>query len=270
MKANVTQHARLAPGARLRRMLMQFAMLAANDLSRISKAPRHSVHALRTRMKKLRSILRLAHGQIAPTAVRAVSRTARDAKDTFDAVRNQEVLNRLLQKWSCKRAPKIPGQIISDAMLEQVRLLTRKLQRLIAALPLDALRWTGLCRAHEKTYRSARRWMSRAASGNPEHLHHWRRSVKDLYYQSLALHHLGGMKRRIRQSHRLGSRLGKCHDLHLLQRCAGAKLSPAELKRIRRSEAGLHKKIFATGTKLFRDNPRNIRRSLSRRCPAHA
>lgn len=263
MKSKSTHQARLAPGTRLRRMLMQFAILAENDLRRIPKTPRHSVHALRTRMKKLRSILRLAHGQIAPTAGTAITRKARDAKDTFDAVRNQEVLNRLLKKWSSRGTAKIPGQKISDAMLEQVRLLARKLQRLIAALPLDALRWTDLCRAHEKTYRSARRWMKRSASGNPEHLHHWRRRVKDLYYQSLALRHLGGMKRRIRQSHRLGSRLGKCHDLHLLQRCAGAKLSPAELKRVRRLQAELHKKIFAAGTKLFRDKPDHFGRSLS-------
>lgn len=270
MKSNINQHARLTPGARLHQMLMQFAILAEYDLRRISKSPRHSVHALRTRMKKLRSILRLAHGQIAPTAGTAISRTARETKDSFDAVRNQDVLNRLLMKWSRKCAPNVPQQKISDAILKQAGLLVRKLQHLIAALPLDAVRWKHICRAHEKTYRSARRWMKRAGSGNPEDLHHWRRRVKDLYYQSLALRHLGGMKRRIRQSHRIGSRLGKFRDLDLLQLCEGANLSPAELKRVRRTQAELHKKIFAAGTKLLRDNPEDLRRSLLRRCPDQA
>ncbi|MEI6535633.1 MAG: CHAD domain-containing protein [Verrucomicrobiaceae bacterium] len=259
-----------APGARLQRMLNQFAVLAGDDLQRMPSTPGHSVHALRTRMKKIRSVLRLVHGQVAEAAEDAISWTARDIKDAFDTMRNNEVMERLAHKWAKNEAVLISKKRAVVTIPKDVRLKLRKLQRFIAALPLNGLRWKDVFREYEQTYRSARRWMRRAGSGDADDLHHWRRRVKDLYYQSLALHHLGGSHRRIRQSRQLGSRLGKSNDLELMRRYFGATLSENAIRRVQRAQAALQKKIYVIGPKLFRHDPDDVRRSLQRRCPKRA
>jgi hypothetical protein len=253
-------------GARVHTLLMQFATLAGNDLRRIATAPEHGVHHIRTRMKKIRSILRLARSQIAVATRRAISATAGEIKDAFGAARNKTIMARLRRKIS---GPEEGGKTAKPATRVPVpaKIAPRvlKLQSLIAALPLSTLQWPDVCRAYAKTCRSVRRSMKRAKGGDAVRLHEWRRRVKDLYYQSLALDSLGGLERRIRLSHRLGSDLGRHNDLEVLRRSKACKLSRVTLKRVKKKQAALRKRIFATGAKLLRESPEDVRRQLLRR-----
>ena len=254
MKSRARHVAPRSAGARLHALLVQLSSLAADDLRRMPQEPERSIHALRTRMKKIRSLLRLARGHIAPMARRAVSVLVQDIKRAFSVVRNEAVTARLRWELSGHQGaavPLTPGFRSEAPLPEHIAPKVQKLRRLIEALSLQRLTWEAVDEAYAQTCRSARKRMKRARTGDSEALHHWRRRVKDLYYQSLAFPRLPGSRKRIKPSRRLGSRLGKHHDLEMLRMSAQPELTKAELKRLLQYQAALEKKIFRLGPRLL-------------------
>ena len=72
------------------------------------------------------------------------------------------------------------------------------------------------------------------------------------------------MKRRTRQARRLGDRLGKLNDLHLLEKSAGTAGKKGILKRVAKRRALLKEIVFKLGAKLFSAKPREVARELER------
>ena len=254
MKSRARHAAPPSAGTRLQALLVQLSSLAADDLRRMPQDSERAIHALRTRMKKIRSLLRLARGHVAPMAGQAVGVIVQDIKRAFGEARNEVVTARLRWELSGHQGepvPLTPGVKWEAPLPEHIAPKVQELRRLIEALPLQALTWDEVDEAYAKTCRSAHKRMKRARTGDAEALHHWRRRVKDLYYQSLAFPHLPGSWKRIKPSRRLGSRLGRHHDLEMLRTCAQPELTRAELKCLLQYQAALEKKIFRLGPRLL-------------------
>jgi hypothetical protein len=180
---------------------------------------------------------------------RAILSSARRLKKAFDAQRDAQVAADL------GFAPKPPARRPAGAPLFDE---AAKLIGLIEAEPLDGLTREHVRDAYVETYRSARKHMKTCLDDpDPARLHAWRKHVKELYYQSLALHRVRGMAKRIRRAHRLGRWLGQDHDWQLI-----IEKHPAAAKRIAPERTRLRKRIFQTAAKLFRIRPRKLARKL--------
>lgn len=268
MKSAASHALSLTAGAFWHRLLIRLSTQATDDLRRLRHEPERAIHDLRKRMKKLRSVLRLGTEHISPQDRETISAAARDIKNAFGTERNQAVVSRLRLLLGDTGTPDAQPKKSSAALPRYVRPSLRQLQRLIAALSPPALTWKHLCAAHAQTYHAARKRMKRAQSGRPEDFHQWRKRVKDFYYQSLALYRLERAKKPIRQSRHLGSLLGKHHDLEVLRTSAGPELPPTALKQLLKKQAALEKKAFKLGARLFRHDPKHLRQTLLRCCPA--
>ena len=259
-----------SPGAQVHRILMNLVAQAGLDLDRMPGLPDHSNHAIRTRMKKFRSVLRLARASLPEQRRKAISNLARDIKDAFDGLRNQAVLRKLAHKLSLQE----PGSTLTSEalapLMSRVRQKVRRLRQLVARARISGLRWHAVGKAHAATYRAGRQAMKCAAGFESGALHEWRKRVKDLHHQALALRRLGGMKKRIKLSDRLGSRLGKHRDLDALTAFRGPATATVDAILEESKTAALEKSISSTGRRLYAKKANDVRRSLLRRCKKDA
>lgn len=97
----------------------------------------------------------------------------------------------------------------------------------------------------------------------PEQLHQWRGPVKDLYYQSLALHELPGMKGRIENARKLGRLLGKRHDFWLLEQHFRNGEHDGTLKEVRKRARKTCRRAFGAAERLFCSRPAKLQRCLT-------
>lgn len=173
-------------GSRLHRVLRGIAAQAESDFARMTRCPEGAVHALRRRMKKLRSVLPLARGHVPAKTLSALKQQAKRLKDAFASQRDHDVMTRL--------AASIGGDALVARVSRQTRRTAplqhaptaetaRDLQRLIADLDLRAVTWDDVASAHERTLRKARQ-ARRAAHDEPdeEAFHEWRKRTKTLYF----------------------------------------------------------------------------------------
>jgi len=137
------------------------------------------------------------------------------------------------------------------------------MERSIGALKLARLGRSDVLRAYVKSYRAGRKCL-KACHDNPapDRLHALRKRVKRLFYESLALHTVPGMGRRIRRSRKLGHLLGEDHDLVTLMGLARRAREKKVGKRIARKRAKMEPRILKLGDKLFRKRPKRMKRKL--------
>ena len=134
------------------------------------------------------------------------------------------------------------------------------------AWPLAHTGFRAVAPGLERAYRGGRR-AYRVARGepSPEHLHEWRKRVKDLWYslQILEAAEPKRMKKLIRAAHELSELLGDDHDLVVLEERAASyrgdfpDRASAMLLRVmcEQRRAELQGNAFGVGSSLFRERP---------------
>ncbi|MCE9519366.1 MAG: CHAD domain-containing protein [Verrucomicrobia bacterium] len=232
-----------------RQLLLQLARESRSDLKKIPHHPKRAIHALRTRMKKLSAIVNLVGLSIPARTRHAILASTKRLKNAFASQRDAQVAAEM--GIACK--PLTKSQATAPLYEE-----TSRLAHLLQSVMLDGLTKKELCKAYVETYRTGRKHMKQClADPDPTRLHAWRKPVKELYYQSLALHRAPGMTRRIRRARRLGRWLGKHHDWQLVlerQLAAGKRIQP---KRER-----LRRRIFKLASKLYAVRPKKLSQKL--------
>jgi hypothetical protein len=252
---------------RFRLVLLHLAEEARRDLDSLGMRPARAIHSLRTRMKNLRALLLLVKPRIPKPERKSVGALAGALKDAFSKQRDAHVLAALRAKFSGRREPAAKERATPQAAERNRRTKAdaSRLIRMVSNLGLGGLTWAEVFDGYLRSYRAGRKAMKacgRKPTGGT--FHDWRRPVKELFYQSQALQPLDGMKARRRAAERLGDRLGRLNDLHLLHAEAKKSGSPDVMKRIAKKKRALEPAIFKTAAKLFGERPRGIAAALER------
>jgi len=206
----------------LLQLLLQLCTQSVKDVARIPLWPTTSVHALRKRMKKLQSLLRLVPPGAQPAALRELRDSIRKLKGAVAVQRDTDVLIALGRDLGGRKRPHQSAPIDPVPILRLAYALTRQ----VHAIDVSGLTWTRVERRYQKTCRSAQQaWQVARNEQKGDPLHDWRKRVKDLYYQTLALQRWLRSPKRLRRTRQLGALLGHRLDLDLYR---------AQLKRAKR------------------------------------
>jgi CHAD domain-containing protein len=234
---------------RFRQLLLQLVHQARNDLKGIPRHPKRCIHALRTRMKKLPAILRLVEPQLPDRSRRAILDSAKRLRQAFAAQRDADVAAEMgfTRRPAVKHRAAVP-------LFDEVARLTGLIEKEM----LDGLTREQVREAYIETYRAGRKRMKACLEDpSPERLHKWRKPVKQLYYQSLAMRSAKGMTHRIRRARQLGRWLGHIHDWQII-----IGKTPKAALRLDPKSQKLEKRIFKLARKLYSKRPRKLARQL--------
>jgi CHAD domain-containing protein len=283
---------KLKPGGKLPRRLRRVMKgqidrvigLLAEPLSRPGK---DSVHAARKELKKTRAALRLVRPVLGGAVRRAEDEVFRSSGRALAQQRDDEVLLKTLEKLRVRNRDAAEGvgfvrlhrallarhREHSAGLGEERRQCQAALQsarQRVKDWPLDEARWKDLSRGIRRTYQQGREAFEKAGdTRTAEHLHEWRKRVKDLWYQLCILrpvrpHALAKLARKMKE---LSEHLGDDHDLVLLSGAAtAAELDPHELdllgRMIRKRRAKLQRTAFEIGRRLYAGTPVNFSRRI--------
>lgn len=265
----------VTPGDRVVRLMTDLCRHAEADLRRMPDAPAQAVHALRVRMKKLRSLLRLVRGTIPQAQMNRLRRLIRQIKDAFARTRDLEVLQKLAKKMQrrlglpaleLRSATRHTAAAASARTLAAARLRIVLLRREVAALPLTKLTPEEVVARYAQCQHGCRRRMKKCASGgDAAALHRWRKRVKEWYYLSLALGRLPHALKCVRPARELGHLLGQVNDLRLLDAHVSGTDSAAQwrkaiARRVRRKKS----RLFAVAAKSLHLPERRLQKVLTR------
>jgi hypothetical protein len=238
-------------GAWLLQLLLQLCTQAVKDVARIPLWPATSVHALRKRMKKLQSLLRLVPPGAQPAALRELRDSIRELKGAVAAQRDTDVLLALGRDLGGRTRPPRTEPIDPVPILRLAYALTRQ----VHALDVAALTWERVERRYQKTCRRAQQgWQLARHQPEGAPLHDWRKRVKDLYYQTLALQRWLRRPKRLRRTHQLGALLGHRLDLDLYRaqlKRAKKRPPPKLLAEVKVRQARLNRRIFRRAESVF-------------------
>ncbi len=232
--------------------------------------PVEAVHDARKRLKKTRSLLRLAR----PKRFGKRNRALRDAGRSLAGARDADVLVETLDSLGGSEAARAPLVARTGDTPEPGESVAT-----LRALADDewSLRKLGP-RAFEKslksTYRRGRKAF-KTADEDPtaEHLHEWRKRVKDLWYQQRLLEEAwpGVMKAQAKQAKKLSKLLGTDHDLAVL---ADALVNDPELRSAPDREALLERiadrreqlleDALALGRRIYAERPKAFAKRMRR------
>jgi CHAD domain-containing protein len=246
--------------------------------------PEEAVHEARKDLKKLRALLRLARAELGDGVYRHENTCFRDAARELAGVRDADVLLATLDSLEERYPQELPADaagglrqaleahkraattgVRAEAAGAVVELLAQARKR-VARWPLDRDRFEALGPRLKRTYRRGRRDF-RAARRDPsvEHLHEWRKRVKDLWYHCSILE--GAWKPVMAvlgdEAHELSDRLGDDHDLAMLLAWAhehatalgGMERVLGFEEIVTRRRAELQEEAFAYGARLYADKP---------------
>jgi CHAD domain-containing protein len=232
--------------------------------------PVEAVHDARKRLKKTRSLLRIARPAMRRDAFRAYSRELRDQGRALSGTRDADVMVETvdaLAEHNTRRVKRahfmaVRGRFVAGAAGElpdhRVDMLAGGVER----WPLGGISADTLVEALTTTYRRGRK--AAAKPPTTENLHEWRKRVKDLWYQARLL----SIKRLARDAKALSKLLGDDHDLATLS----AELPEADplqpLIADRRAE--LQKQARKRGERLYEDPPKAFRKRVRKRLRAVA
>lgn len=246
-------------GRGLKFSLCRLCQAAHQDVSRFPQHESVAVHQLRLRMKKIQALLRLAVDGIDEQTLHAMQQHARAVKNACAGSREGTVRCQLIDKLANRfhlpdtRLPRPARKDRTSPSAALIRHHLHALEQLVEMTRIETLTADEVNGRHARCYRKGRRLMKQIAeTGHEPSLHRWRHRVKDLYFQTLILHHLPGARKRLKRSRRLGSLLGRDHDLAALARepAFRSRRSPwPEIIHERREE--LRKRFLTLGGKLY-------------------
>jgi CHAD domain-containing protein len=273
--------------------------LDATPSRRIGEA----VHATRKRLKRLRACARLARDAIGEATYEHENTALRMAGRRISAQRDAAVLVQTLDALTDRFA----DELTRDATTALRERLVHERKAAAASLaaddddgPIAAVRadieaalartptWTferdgfrALSPGLRRIYRRGRAAM-RTAHGEPtpEHVHEWRKRVKDLWYAAEIVRcaRPKRLRRVARRAHKLSGVLGDHNDLHVLRtyvqthpQCFAEEVHrQALLAVIDRRAARLREKAFARGAKLYAQKPKRFVRRIEHGWRRHA
>jgi CHAD domain-containing protein len=261
-----------------------------------------AVHEARKSFKRLRATVRLARGAIGDKRYRKENTAFRDSARRLAGVRDASVLIETLANLSGDELPtgtlaRLREQLESER--EQALRSLRENDQLVAAVlgDLDEARartaaWTFDAAGFEalepglrRIYRRGRKAMRQAlADPADEHLHDWRKRVKDLWHAEQILLPAAPekMTNLAKRTHDLSDLLGDDHDLAELSLyvarhsdCFDDGASQGALTAvIDRRRKQLQRQAFALGQELYRRKPKRfvkaIRKAWQKRAQPHA
>lgn len=253
-------------GPRLRQVLLSISRQAECDLDLLPSGNPHThIHALRVRMKKLRAFMRLIEPGIAPSTMAAIRRHIRTIKGSFAMGRDQHVVNALLAelnhgKVASPNGCNVNGVLPGDEQLLRLKATAHALTHRLETMKLRPMSWDDVAKVYALRYKKAVHWFRRCGRKATEaRLHRWRAPVKDHYFQSLFL-----LRRRkhINAARKLGSLLGKFHDLAMLREHYDHRSSSKPSKATDGPMKKLREHIFTIARQLFALTPKKIERQV--------
>jgi len=210
------------------------ALTAHVDGSRIE-----AVHDARRRFKKIRAALKLVREELGPEVYPRENACFRDAGRPLTEVRDAQVLVETLDKLAAHYAAEVTRESLEEARRELLaheraickRVLDEENAQAVVAVILQASRprvkdwviehdgWAALRNGLKSVYRRGRKAFAAAASEpSVEHLHEWRKRVKDLWHQLQIIEPMHqSLAQEAIQAHELADALGDDHDLAVLR-----------------------------------------------------
>jgi CHAD domain-containing protein len=242
-----------------------------------------AVHEARKDMKKLRALLRLVRGELGERVFAAENASFRDIARELAGVRDADVMLATLTALE-ERYGELPGAgrklrpalvahrfrtsagSLQPASKAAADALEEALER-VAGWPLETDGFEAFEDGLGRVYRQGRRSFRAARKQpSPEHMHEWRKRVKDLWYHLLLLGESWKpvLSALADEAHELSDRLGDEHDLTVLREWAHrhtAELNGDDpvlrgfevILQSRRQE--LQQEAFEFGARLYADKP---------------
>ena len=234
-------------------------------------SPEEAVHEARKDMKKLRSLLRLARGELGESVFARENVFFRDTARELAGLRDTDVMLATLKDldlpagegWELRKlvqARRAHGGEGRDTAARGVVAMLREARGRVSEWPLERDSFDAIADGLERTYRRGRRDL-RAARAEPsvEALHEWRKRVKDLWYHHTILRRLWPpvMTAVADEAHELSNLLGDDHDLAVLADWARghADASPEFFEAVERRRAALQADALALGARLYVEKP---------------
>jgi CHAD domain-containing protein len=258
-----------------------------------------SVHESRKSLKRLRAVVRLVRAEVGDEVYRRENACFRDAGRALSASRDAQVLIQALDSLG----ELYGGELVSAALgsfreqleseyealrsglsagaplLGELAVELRAAEERVADWPLRDVGFRLVSPGLERAYRDSRRaYRTAFDEPSPEHLHEWRKRVKDLWYSLQILEQAAPrrMRKLARTVHDLSELLGDDHDFVVLDQRAGengAALSETSARALRAMtewhRRELHANAFEIGSGLYRRPPakfvRRVRRGWRKR-----
>jgi CHAD domain-containing protein len=203
-----------------------------------------AIHGVRKDIKKVRAVLRLAKERIPKKVYRRQNKVLRKAAQRLAPTRDAYVKGAALRSLSEHSNGQLAGKVFRqlqkqmeiDLAQTQKRFVrkkeARKIKELLQRLPkqiedleFDGKGWNVIAPGLRTAFsRGQEAYQLARQEPSPEHLHDWRKRVKDLWYQVHVLRpicpeHLDPMAGDLKA---LSEYLGDDHDVFMLQQSVGA------------------------------------------------
>jgi len=192
------------------------------------------VHEVRKEIKRLRAIFRLARGSLRPKAYRKLAKMMRLAAKPLAASRDARVTQKAFESLATAQTrpyPKLQTALkayrvhASRSFANQdsaalTRFLLKRIRAQLADLEPAETGWAEIATGLKACYSRGRNACARARlKPDSDHLHEWRKQVKNLWYQLdfLCPAWPANTKQRLAGLAELGEQLGDEHDLELLE-----------------------------------------------------
>lgn len=254
-------------------MLQRLVIAARSDISALPDRVGDRVHAVRVRMKKFRAVLRLLEPAVAAADLRKADRAARDLKECFGSLRDNDVQRELLEDLLERReAREVASRLglfetvvrLGDDLREAAVRRAAGLEGIVNRLNLKCLTAGGVARCWEVSYREARGAMKDCVGKKADDflLHEWRKRVKAVLYQSQAIG--SPLEAFSRKAELLSSTLGAQHDLAILCGMLSAQPTLSHAERAVLAKKAAHaQRALRQGAKLFSKKPSAFRQALT-------
>ena len=244
--------------ARSLREVARKQLEAASEELEGGEDPVAAVHDARKRLKKTRSALRLARSGMAKPEFQTENRALRDAGRALAGARAADVLVETVEKLG--EHYDVPFKLTRNRLAKQPRPELDPAQHAgtLRALAAGADRWAiegdVVVAGIRRTYARGREAF-RLADRDPtaEHLHEWRKRVKDLWYQQRLLQEAwpGVLKAEAAEAKALSKLLGDDHDLAVLAEQLDADGDPQDLRELLEGVRALGRRVYAEKPKAF-------------------
>jgi len=198
--------------------------------------PVEAIHSARKAIKKERSLLRLVRGSLDPAARRHENAALRDAAGGLSGARDTAVMVETLDALAAHYVGQVPHHAFAAlherlqdgaagggpprATVSGVASELAAARARTAAFALRDRGWEALEPGLRRGYRRGRRAFAQAREApTAEHLHEWRKRVKDLWYHLRLVTPACGpaVHGQAKDAHALADLLGDDHDLAVLR-----------------------------------------------------
>jgi len=220
-----------------------------------------AVHEVRTRIKKMRSLLRLVRPSLGESRYQRAKRCLQQASRPLAPIRDARVVlatcEGLMRRWGGADRASLDAALerrlekaLATASPTKRRTMARNLSRILGLtteLPAKQAGWSSLSHGLQRTYARGRKAFEAAhSSGSDAGLHELRKCAKDLLYTCSFLRKASPRATAlISDLRRLTDLLGNAHDLAIVKRLASPRGPVHEVSLRRRlAESAARRQAF--------------------------